>query len=93
MSQVIVTHDRYQKERDFTKAQEEKIDLTPVPKKWLLSDIHTNPKPIDKIFAVAFAPVLLIWTSVIIGFYLIVAILKYVFKFLGMIFGGNVAKR
>jgi hypothetical protein len=60
MSQVIVTEDRLQKERDLTRKQEHLILKEDLYKRWRISSPNQD-RPLFAIAAFAFLPIVAMW--------------------------------
>ncbi len=88
MSQVIVTHDNLQVNRDATRLQEGKIDRESQFKPWLKSDI-TGKDYVESAVGYAVLPIVGLWIALSAAITLMFTILKYAFKGLGKVVGGT----
>ena len=61
MSQVVTTEDKFAKNRERTKTEENKIDREGAFKKWRRNDISKGYDPVAKLVGVALLPVVAAW--------------------------------
>ena len=88
MSQVIVTEDKFLEQRQKSKAQELKITQDPRLEKWRKSDI-SGKDPVAMIVGLAALPILAAWGGLMAIMMLMLSLLRYLFKGLGVIIGGT----
>ena len=88
MSQVVVTEDKLSKKRQESRAQEQRITQDPRLAKWRLNDI-SGKDPVAMVLGIAFLPILAAWSGLLAIMMLMLTFLRYLFKGLGMIIGGD----
>ena len=88
MSQVIVTKDVLNKEREASRSQEAKISREEMFTRWRRNDI-TGKDPIAAAVGLGLTPIVAIWMALTVAIYLALTVLKYVFAGLGKVVGGT----
>ena len=79
MSQVVVCQDSLGSKRQDSLAQESKIDKDSATTKWQRSDV-TKTLMIERVIALLFAPIVLLWALLLFCMGLAFALSLFVFK-------------
>ena len=89
MSQVVVTQDALSSKREKSRKQELAIEKNEQFSHWLLSDISSKKSPIMAVLGIAFLPVAVFWTFLLVGIGFAVALVSFLMSVMSRIWDKN----